>query len=397
MGNFKSFKVDELKTQLIESGVGSNTLSRGLSFVPKEPMVGTEKDLVENAELMQVLLQPSLLGYAKTLNSRKGITKRQLIVDKWNTLIHERLDDVVTFESVDVRGAAEKLLEDIFPTGVMFEMNGTSLEISRNAWFAILAMAQYSKRLRIVGLLEHEVYEDLVTSDYLLAELNDMLIHGDVRWPLPFSVSVMNPAEDINLDAGVAELADMELLSEKDGGLLPTPDLQGLIGALSYADSMVSVKTVYYENGHMTESSLVFYKSERHVLMAQYDASGCLVTTVDRALAEQVVSAMLEAVEQPPLDQLEIQVDVGEAVDVAVSDSQPDEVAAMEPVDAGSDRQVGFNGFCTNCGAKLKEGSKFCTDCGQPVKVKPSTKFCTNCGKENPADNKFCTACGQTL
>lgn len=48
---------------------------------------------------------------------------------------------------------------------------------------------------------------------------------------------------------------------------------------------------------------------------------------------------------------------------------------------------------CTNCGAKIKKGSKFCSECG----AKQETKFCSKCGAKLSADAKFCPECGEKI
>jgi len=67
--------------------------------------------------------------------------------------------------------------------------------------------------------------------------------------------------------------------------------------------------------------------------------------------------------------------------------------------------------FCSNCGKKIEEGTKFCSGCGTPVieaqtiprqtpvqqqtaETKLPPVFCTNCGKKIEEGTKFCSGCG---
>ncbi len=47
---------------------------------------------------------------------------------------------------------------------------------------------------------------------------------------------------------------------------------------------------------------------------------------------------------------------------------------------------------CPNCGANVKEDTKFCPECGKPVK-----STCPKCGKAVKEGSKFCPECGQSL
>lgn len=50
--------------------------------------------------------------------------------------------------------------------------------------------------------------------------------------------------------------------------------------------------------------------------------------------------------------------------------------------------------YCENCGAKIKENSRFCTECGSNITNK---KICPNCGENNEKGASFCENCGNTL
>ena len=61
---------------------------------------------------------------------------------------------------------------------------------------------------------------------------------------------------------------------------------------------------------------------------------------------------------------------------------------------------------CPNCGAEVKEGTKFCPDCGKKIEtenlkcpkcgaeVKPGAKFCPECGEKLVLAKKKCPKCG---
>ncbi len=46
--------------------------------------------------------------------------------------------------------------------------------------------------------------------------------------------------------------------------------------------------------------------------------------------------------------------------------------------------------YCKNCGALIKENSKFCHECGSPIESKTvkakNKRFCENCGKTHDKD-----------
>ncbi|WP_405286687.1 zinc-ribbon domain-containing protein [Methanobrevibacter sp.] len=52
--------------------------------------------------------------------------------------------------------------------------------------------------------------------------------------------------------------------------------------------------------------------------------------------------------------------------------------------------------YCENCGAKLKEESKFCHKCGNEVKP-DITKTCPKCGERMAEGENFCENCGFEL
>ena len=53
--------------------------------------------------------------------------------------------------------------------------------------------------------------------------------------------------------------------------------------------------------------------------------------------------------------------------------------------------------YCQNCGAKLKENSKFCQECGHEVDAKNIPKTCPNCGEAIEDSLNFCEHCGTEL
>lgn len=56
-------------------------------------------------------------------------------------------------------------------------------------------------------------------------------------------------------------------------------------------------------------------------------------------------------------------------------------------------------GYCENCGAELRDGSKFCQECG--IEVSPELieehKYCENCGANIEDSENFCENCGADL
>ena len=55
--------------------------------------------------------------------------------------------------------------------------------------------------------------------------------------------------------------------------------------------------------------------------------------------------------------------------------------------------------YCENCGAELKENSKFCQECGSEVSSEPleQEEFCPNCGESIANSENFCENCGTNL
>lgn len=51
------------------------------------------------------------------------------------------------------------------------------------------------------------------------------------------------------------------------------------------------------------------------------------------------------------------------------------------------------HGFCTKCGASLKENAEFCAKCG--TSIKDSQKVCAHCGTAFDEDDLFCAHCGK--
>lgn len=62
-----------------------------------------------------------------------------------------------------------------------------------------------------------------------------------------------------------------------------------------------------------------------------------------------------------------------------------------------SERTDSGNLICSNCGTKLKPGTKFCNTCG--LKVTPAVPVlrCPNCGETLNENTKFCRHCGAEL
>lgn len=55
--------------------------------------------------------------------------------------------------------------------------------------------------------------------------------------------------------------------------------------------------------------------------------------------------------------------------------------------------------YCENCGAELRNDSKFCQECGSEVSQKQleQEEFCPNCGESIAESENFCENCGLNL
>ena len=51
---------------------------------------------------------------------------------------------------------------------------------------------------------------------------------------------------------------------------------------------------------------------------------------------------------------------------------------------------------CSNCKAKVSNGTKFCPECGTKIEI-VKNKFCPECGAAVKAGVKFCSECGYKL
>ncbi len=52
--------------------------------------------------------------------------------------------------------------------------------------------------------------------------------------------------------------------------------------------------------------------------------------------------------------------------------------------------------YCPQCGAELKQNSRFCESCGMVI-VQPGKRYCPTCGSETGLDASFCGVCGTPL
>ena len=55
--------------------------------------------------------------------------------------------------------------------------------------------------------------------------------------------------------------------------------------------------------------------------------------------------------------------------------------------------------YCENCGAELRDDSKFCQECGSEVSqnLAEQDNYCTNCGESIAESENFCENCGAEL
>lgn len=55
--------------------------------------------------------------------------------------------------------------------------------------------------------------------------------------------------------------------------------------------------------------------------------------------------------------------------------------------------------YCENCGAELRDDSKFCQECGSEVSIETDDQnnYCTNCGESIADSENFCENCGAEL
>ena len=241
-------------------------------------------------------------------------------------------------------------------------------DLSRDEMYVLSAVLDLHRRLEYSSLMNHIPMPASFSLVEVEKSVSDSFTSHDVRWLLPFVLSVI-PKKHQRLSGekvreAFARLLDLKLVIKNDDQYSWSEPGRLLAASLSNPAYRVGILlTGALENGDLAMQSLVLARGDSQIWLVDLsgpNGTSSFLSTVTFRDVRSVLEGILRPAGTPrPLAGAEISGPSGETA----PDTAPQAVKS-QPVHA-TDRAVAF---CSNCGSPVTPGKKFCSNCGTTVR-----------------------------
>lgn len=242
-------------------------------------------------------------------------------------------------------------------------------ELSRDEMYVLAAILDLNRRLRYHSLMNHIP----MPASFNLAEMeqsvSDGFAHRDVRWLLPFVLSVIpkkhQPPSGDRVRQSFARLLDLKLMVRNGAADQYSWSEPGrlLADSLSNPANRIGVLlTGVLENGDLAMQSMILARGTSQLWLL--DLSGPNGTSSFLStITFRDVRSVLEGILRP----------AGTPRPLADSGTQKPSIEKVTATPSQGLEKKPFHtsgrgvAFCRNCGSPVLPGRKFCGDCGAPL------------------------------
>ncbi len=371
-------------------GIKSNRLSTYLNL-PK----GGNPDGIEVDEslrsILEILLSPGNITTISLTQRDEGMVNTAVCTSEKGCVSVGMGEMEVTLKGMKIDEFIESLIV-FFDNDTVLKTLGTSLVLSRNALYALLAGADLYGINRMISLLEKKPAVDPLTIIGIKGAAAQAINEPDPRWLTSNVLAIDRLTEMFDIDVGIDELCSHGIFEKTVDGVIKLPAPEGLlIPGLAEPEVFSGLRSFYYDEEALTAIGLVVFRT-RNFLWG------------------------IELTEQPLLISLNVEtaflyfyslLNRGDYSDGMIPDEEEsvDFEENSAPV-SSIIRPI----HCRNCGNILESNAKLCSKCGATIQ-KPKSRqdvmnepipdkkihYCAYCGSSLRENVKFCTTCGKAV
>ena len=239
------------------------------------------------------------------------------------------------------------------------------MDLSRDEFLVLSAVIDLHRRLIYHSLMNHLPLPASFDLPEVEKSVRDGYTSRDIRWLLPFVVSVIPKKHEIiaeeRLRQAFARLQDLNLIvkTERPGTYSwtePGRMLADSINAPAYRTGLLLTGAL--ESGDIAMQSMILARGDSHIWLVDLSGPNA-VSSFLSTVTLQDVRSVLEGILRPSGTPRPL------AGTIRTVQDEPDSSAARQttkahPVHASDKGRA----FCRNCGSPITPGRKFCSNCG---------------------------------
>lgn len=334
--------------------IKSNRLSTYLDFPEGGNPAGIALD-ESLRSVLETLLFPGNITTISLTQRDQGMVNTAVCTSEKGCVSVGMGETEVTLKGMEIDAFVESLTA-FFDNGTVLQTLGTTLELSRNALYALLAASDLYGIKRMIALLEKKLEVPPLTIIEMKGTVAEAINDPDPRWLTSSVLAIDGLTEMFDIDRGIDELCGHGIFEKTADGILKLTPREGtLIPGLAESEALCGLRSFYYDKEALTAIGLVVFRT-RNFLWG------------------------IELTDQPTLYSLNFEtaflyfyslLNRGDYSDGQLSeDLIPDGIKALGEVEEPAEIEEPeiMEKFCKKCGKPLKAQDKFCTHCGTPVR-----------------------------
>ncbi len=274
----------------------------------------------------------------------------------------------------------------------------TALSLNWDQLVTLMGLTDLFVTNKMMALLEHRPRPAPLTISGLKGITVGAINRPDPRWLTTNILTYGHKGQRFDLDAGIQDLAEMEILEKAaDGTLLLRSKGQTLINGLAEPEVLWGLKSYCFEVRNLILVSQIVFRTRHQLWSVDFNSDNYILRCVDY---NEVAAALAAIICRGDDTEGEIPNHFDQEIDTTKAS-----VSATRSEDLLQIPQA----ICSHCGNKLLPGDQFCNKCGTPVhRPKPEisaqiksadqeTRACPRCGAVLKPGNRFCTGCGASV
>jgi hypothetical protein len=315
-------------------GLKQNMLSAMLGFSDSGSSVTAQESWTG---ALPALVAPK--KYAVILTAEKGSFAKSVnyvCAGKNSVLFNETDQGMLSAIPMPLEQAEAYFTGFVEGAGTKREIN---LSMSYDAMIALCALADSLYRRSLQVLLDKNFRAVPPSVKELQEKIKELSADTDERWLTDFIFAVYNSDRAVDVNQGIAQLAELGVVALEGEDILPTETGWPFVADFADRRSIIGAQNYFYQGGQPVRNTTVLLRTCDHIWF--FDCADIsLVASVNSKEATNLIKEALAP---------------GEEIPAYVGEQSP---TSSPKVSAAGSR------FCSQCGSQLGKEAKFCAKCG---------------------------------